>query len=200
MELLTKPSLLFLDEPTSGLDPGSSKSVWETMRALADDGRTVIVVTQEVAHLDLCDRVLILVPLLEADGTVIAGGRVAYYGPPAGGLEFFGKPDWAGVFEAFQLLVGLTLSQIVLSGGARQLTQLMGLNQLSYVFPSRWAYAATASTLNLDTIGAGLVPDPRWRHTPATWFLDMGMLAALGMIIILVTWWLLIRSRPGPKR
>ena len=101
MELLTKPSLLFLDEPTSGLDPGSTKSVWETLRGLADDGRTVIVVTHDVAHLDLCDRVLMLVPLLDPDGKVVAGGRVAYFGPPDEGLQFFGKPDWAGVYEAF---------------------------------------------------------------------------------------------------
>jgi len=104
------------------------------------------------------------------------------------------------VETVFQLLVGLTLTQVVMSGGARQLTGLMGLNQLSYVFPSRWGYAATASTLNLDMIGSGLMPDSRWRHTQATWFLDMGTLARLGVIIILVTWWLLIRSRPGPKR
>jgi ABC-type multidrug transport system ATPase subunit len=101
MELLTKPSLLFLDEPTSGLDPGSTKSVWETLRGLADDGRTVIVVTHDVAHLDLCDRVLMLVPLLDPDGKVLAGGRVAYFGPPDEGLQFFGKPDWAAVYEAF---------------------------------------------------------------------------------------------------
>ncbi len=101
MELLTKPSLLFLDEPTSGLDPGSTKSVWETLRGLADDGRTVIVVTHDVAHLDLCDRVLMLVPLLDTEGKVVAGGRVAYFGPPDEGLQFFGKPDWAAVYESF---------------------------------------------------------------------------------------------------
>jgi ABC transport system ATP-binding/permease protein len=62
LELLTKPSLLFLDEPTSGLDPGLDKSVMEQMRDLAHDGRTVIVVTHSVANLDVCDRLLVLVP------------------------------------------------------------------------------------------------------------------------------------------
>ena len=62
LELLTKPSLLFLDEPTSGLDPGLDKSVMEMMAGLAHDGRTVIVVTHSVANLDLCDRLLVLVP------------------------------------------------------------------------------------------------------------------------------------------
>ena len=91
-ELLTRPSLLFLDEPTSGLDPGLDKSVMEQMRDLAHDGRTVIVVTHSVANLDTCDRLLVLVP----------GGKVAYYGPPDEGLQYFGLPGWAEVFQAFE--------------------------------------------------------------------------------------------------
>jgi ABC transport system ATP-binding/permease protein len=91
LELLTKPSLLFLDEPTSGLDPGLDKSVMEMMSELAHDGRTVIVVTHSVANLNLCDRLLVLVP----------GGKVAFFGPPADGLQHFGQPGWAEVFQAF---------------------------------------------------------------------------------------------------
>src|SRR5215472_4704193 len=92
LELLTKPSLLFLDEPTSGLDPGLDKSVMAQMAKLAHDGRTVIVVTHSVANLNLCDRLLVLVP----------GGKVAFFGPPADGLRHFGKPGWAEVFQAFE--------------------------------------------------------------------------------------------------
>ena len=91
-ELLTKPSLLFLDEPTSGLDPGLDKSVMDQMRDLAHDGRTVIVVTHSVANLDTCDRLLVLVP----------GGKIAFYGPPADGLKYFGLAGWAEVFQAFE--------------------------------------------------------------------------------------------------
>src|SRR5215467_9491617 len=92
LELMTKPSLLFLDEPTSGLDPGLDKSVMEMMAGLAKDGRTVIVVTHSVANLDICDRLLVLVP----------GGKVAYFGPPADGLRHFNQPGWAQVFRAFE--------------------------------------------------------------------------------------------------
>ena len=91
-ELLTKPSLLFLDEPTSGLDPGLDKSVMEQMQDLAHDGRTVIVVTHSVANLDVCDRLLVMVP----------GGRIAFYGPPAEGLKYFGQAHWAEVFLLFE--------------------------------------------------------------------------------------------------
>jgi ABC transport system ATP-binding/permease protein len=92
LELLTKPSLLFLDEPTSGLDPGLDMSVMEMMSGLAHDGRTVIVVTHSVANLNVCDRLLVLVP----------GGKVAYFGPPDDGLRHFGQPGWAQVFRAFE--------------------------------------------------------------------------------------------------
>ncbi|MEU6284212.1 FHA domain-containing protein [Streptomyces sp. NPDC047028] len=91
LELLTKPSLLFLDEPTSGLDPGMDRSVMHMLRGLADDGRTVIVVTHSVLSLDVCDRLLVLAP----------GGRTAYYGPPDDALAFFGFTQWPEAFEAF---------------------------------------------------------------------------------------------------
>ncbi|MET7648969.1 FHA domain-containing protein [Streptomyces sp. NPDC005426] len=92
LELLTKPSLLFLDEPTSGLDPGMDRSVMHMLRGLADDGRTVIVVTHSVLSLDVCDRLLVLAP----------GGRIAYYGPPGDALAFFGFAEWPQAFEAFE--------------------------------------------------------------------------------------------------
>ncbi|RCH65714.1 FHA domain-containing protein [Streptomyces sp. SDr-06] len=92
LELLTKPSLLFLDEPTSGLDPGMDRSVMHMLRGLADDGRTVIVVTHSVLSLDVCDRLLVLA----------AGGRIAYYGPPRDALPFLGFTEWPEAFEAFE--------------------------------------------------------------------------------------------------
>lgn len=92
LELLTKPSLLFLDEPTSGLDPGYEKSVMQTLRALADDGRSVVVVTHNTAQLNLCDRLLILAP----------GGRLAYFGPPQQALGFFNCSDFADLFNLLE--------------------------------------------------------------------------------------------------
>ncbi|GAA3842552.1 FHA domain-containing protein [Streptomyces phyllanthi] len=92
LELLTKPSLIFLDEPTSGLDPGMDRDVMQLLRGLADDGRTVLVVTHSVAELALCDKLLVMAP----------GGAVAYFGPPEEALNFFGYETWADVFSAFE--------------------------------------------------------------------------------------------------
>ncbi len=88
-ELLTAPPLLFLDEPTSGLDPGLDLEVMKQLRTLADDGRVVVVVTHSVLALDVCDNVMVLAP----------GGRIAYFGPPAGVLAHFGVQNYPQVFD-----------------------------------------------------------------------------------------------------
>ena len=92
LELLTAPQLLFLDEPTSGLDPGLDRQVMAELRALADAGRVVVVVTHSVLALDVCDRVLLLA----------SGGRVAFFGPPAKLLPFFGVQDYPAAFEVLK--------------------------------------------------------------------------------------------------
>jgi len=89
LELLTEPSLLALDEPTSGLDPALDKEVMRELRLLADRGRTVVVVTHSVLHLDLCDHVLVM----------CLGGRMGYFGPPDELLPFFRAEDYADVFD-----------------------------------------------------------------------------------------------------
>jgi ABC-type multidrug transport system ATPase subunit len=89
LELLTEPSLLALDEPTSGLDPALDKEVMRELRLLADRGRTVVVVTHSVLHLELCDHVLVM----------CLGGRMGYFGPPDELLGFFQAEDYADVFD-----------------------------------------------------------------------------------------------------
>lgn len=88
LELLTAPSLLLLDEPTSGLDPALDRQIMSSLRAIADAGRTVVVVTHNVGSLDECDRVVLLAP----------GGIPVYTGPPRGVGERFGTANWAEIF------------------------------------------------------------------------------------------------------
>ncbi len=89
LELLTSPKLLVLDEPTSGLDPGLDAHVMETLRNLADDGQTVVLVTHSVDNLNFCDNVILLA----------SGGRVAYAGPASTVFSKLGKKSWAEVFK-----------------------------------------------------------------------------------------------------
>ena len=88
LELLTEPGLLFLDEPTSGLDPGLDRQVMKLLRALADKGQTVLVVTHAMDNLSECDSVVILGK----------GGVLAYHGAPSGVFDYFNVKSWPDVF------------------------------------------------------------------------------------------------------
>ncbi|GAA4183871.1 ABC transporter ATP-binding protein [Shinella granuli] len=68
--LAMKPKVMLFDEPTSALDPELVGEVLRVMRALADEGRTMLVVTHEMAFArDVSNRVIFLHQgLVEEDG------------------------------------------------------------------------------------------------------------------------------------
>jgi ABC-2 type transport system ATP-binding protein len=69
---IVAPRVLFLDEPTAGLDPRGRNEVWESIRALAASGTTVLLTTQYLEEADqLADAI-----------SVIAAGRVVAAGSP----------------------------------------------------------------------------------------------------------------------
>jgi octopine/nopaline transport system ATP-binding protein len=77
--LAMRPKVLLFDEPTSALDPELVGEVLRVMRALAEEGRTMLVVTHEMAFArDVSSRVLFL-----------HQGKVDEEGAPA---EIFGNP------------------------------------------------------------------------------------------------------------
>jgi ABC-type multidrug transport system ATPase subunit len=88
LELLARPAVLFLDEPTSGQDPHLEASMMGLFRTLARGGTTVVVTTHAMASLETLDLVAIL-----------HAGKLAYYGPPQGLLDFFGVRAYEGVFH-----------------------------------------------------------------------------------------------------
>lgn len=91
-ELLTRTTrVLFLDEPTSGLDPQTAQDIVGQVRQLADDGRIVFIVTHDVspAILSLVDHLMVLAP----------GGRLAWFGPPAEAIAYFGVNSADEIFS-----------------------------------------------------------------------------------------------------
>lgn len=85
--LATDPELMLFDEPTSALDPERVREVLDLMRALAGEGRTMIIVTHEMAFArDVSTRVV-----------HVREGVIESMGPP--GVMF--GPGASAAFRAF---------------------------------------------------------------------------------------------------
>jgi hypothetical protein len=102
--------------------------------------------------------------------------------------------------KTMPILMVLVVVQVILTGGVFAIASTAGLAEVSWLSPSRWGFAATASTSNLNKIGppAGTT-DPLYAHTPHAWLLDMGVLCALGVAFAILAWWRLSRQGPGRK-
>src|ERR1043165_5100121 len=87
-ELLADPKMIYLDEATSGLDPGLEKKMMHTLRRMADEGRTVILITHATSNIVQADHVAFL-----------SQGRLIFFGPSQEALEFFEVDDFADIYE-----------------------------------------------------------------------------------------------------
>jgi ABC-2 type transport system ATP-binding protein len=71
--LVHDPELVFLDEPTAALDPQARRNLWDLLRAINVQGRTIMLTTHYMDEAEtLCDRVAIM-----------DHGRILKLGPPA---------------------------------------------------------------------------------------------------------------------
>jgi len=71
--LVHDPELVFMDEPTGALDPQARRNLWDLLRQINADGRTVVLTTHHMDEAEtLCDRVAIM-----------DHGQILQLGPPA---------------------------------------------------------------------------------------------------------------------
>jgi ABC-type multidrug transport system ATPase subunit len=93
--------------------------------------------------------------------------------------------------QIMPLLVVSLMLQLVLAGGMVPVTGRIFLDQLSWLLPSRWGYAASASTVDVRLLvpGSLVQQDSHWAHTPGAWLLDMGMLVALSVSYAAIVRW-----------
>jgi hypothetical protein len=92
--------------------------------------------------------------------------------------------------------------EVVLTGGVFAIAGKVGLEQIAWLSPSRWGYALTASTSNLNKIfppAPGSTIDHLWDHTGHQWLMNMVALAALGVVFAFLAWWQLLRQGPARR-
>lgn len=90
-ELLADPKLIYLDEATSGLDPGLEKKMMHTLRRMADEGRTVMLITHATDNIVQADHV-----------AFISQGKLVFFGPSQEALDFFEVEDFADIYEKIE--------------------------------------------------------------------------------------------------
>jgi ABC-2 type transport system ATP-binding protein len=80
--LVHDPELVFMDEPTGALDPQARRNLWDLLRQINADGRTVVLTTHHMDEAEtLCDRVAIM-----------DHGQILKLGPPAALVRAIDSP------------------------------------------------------------------------------------------------------------
>lgn len=88
VELISDPLLLFMDEPTSGLDYGSIIKIMDLCREIADQGKSIFMVSHPLEKFELLDFLCVLA----------RGGRLACFAPPNEVLTYFGVSKFLEIF------------------------------------------------------------------------------------------------------
>jgi ABC-2 type transport system ATP-binding protein len=83
LALTNDPKICFLDEPTTGLDPQARRAIWDVIRQLRDEGRTVFLTTHYLEEAEL----------LANQVAIIDHGHIIAAGTPAEIIGQHGRPD-----------------------------------------------------------------------------------------------------------
>ncbi|SNQ49665.1 ABC-type multidrug transport system, ATPase component [Frankia canadensis] len=109
--------------------------------------------------------------------------------------------------KAMPILVLVTMGQLVFSGGLTSMTGRIGLEQISYLAPARWGFAALASTDDLNVVGKlgnkalrSDPPDRFWEHRASIWALDITLGIVIGVVALALTTLMLRRIEPKVTR
>ena len=156
-------------------------------------------------------KVLVFAPVCFLQGAVVTWlALVGLPGPDRGGVHGWGWWEIAvpvGLVAVAMALVGLLVSalvrsaeqampalvavvmtQLVLSSALVHLAGRAGLNELSWIAPARWGYAAAASSAHLEAAKKGVpgeVLDPLFTHSIHQWNLDLAVLVGLAVLALL---------------
>lgn len=100
------------------------------------------------------------------------------------------------------IAVVIVLVSLVFTGALFPISGRLPLEQIAGLVPSRWGFAATASTVDLHAVNPLAEADDSWKHSSGWWLLDMGVLIGFGVIATAALRWRLRRpsrrNQPPP--
>ncbi len=103
LAIANNPRIVLLDEPTESLDPHARRAIWDMLRALRNEGRTVLLTTHQMDEAQtLCDRV-----------AIIDGGRIVACDTPTGLI------NGVGMSATLQASIDAPLEAILALPGVR---------------------------------------------------------------------------------
>ena len=87
LALVHDPELVFLDEPTTGLDPQARQMLWDLVRQMKSEGRTVVITTHYMDEAEaLCDRI-----------GIMDHGKILQLGTPRELIASLDQPSYADI-------------------------------------------------------------------------------------------------------
>lgn len=140
--LVNDPRILFLDEPSTGLDPQARHLIWERLRQLLRQGKTIVLTTHFMEEAQrLCDRL-----------AIVDHGRLVAQDAPQALIDSTIEPE---VFE---------FGAIDANALAASVARLTGVNRAEAIGESVLAYCHDPRPM-LDWLAER--PDLRWLRRPA---------------------------------
>ena len=95
--------------------------------------------------------------------------------------------------QTMPALVALVMSQLVLCGGLFRIAGRAGIEQVSWLLPARFGYAATAATVGLQQPTSPTV-DTLYDPTAGQWLVNLGLLGVQALVFFALAAWALHRS------
>jgi hypothetical protein len=188
---LVKERAIYTRERAAGLSPAAYLASKLVVLGVISAVQSVVLVAIGLAGRPMPPRgVLTSFPLAE----IMLGIAVLAIASMTAGLLISAAVNSSD--KTLPLLVVTVLVEVVLSGGVIRLNGSAGLQQLAWLTPSRWGFAAVASTIDLNHVTPpppGSTPDPLWDHSVHAWVTSMVLQLALAAVFALVTWTLLRR-------
>jgi ABC-type multidrug transport system ATPase subunit len=189
---IVKERPIYARERGTGLSPGAYLASKVIVLGVISAFQAILLVAIGLAGKKFPPKGSVLpIPLLEVAIAIAAVAVVSMV------IGLFTSSMVSTAERAMPLVFLLVMIQVVTTGGIFAIHGTAGLEQIAWFTPSRWGFAAAASTVDLNVIAPkGSTIDPLWDHTSHAWLMDIGAMVALLLFYSALTWWRLLKLGP----